>query len=96
MEFEWDREKAGRNARKHRVSFEDAVTVTVFYDSLATTFPDPDHSAGEIRLITFGYSAHDQFLVVSHVERDGIVRIISARKATAKERKRYETQTPRT
>ena len=39
MEFEWDREKAGRNARKHRVSFEEAVTV--FYDSLATAFPDP-------------------------------------------------------
>ena len=94
MEFEWDREKAGRNARKHRVSFEEAVTV--FYDSLATAFPDPDHSAGEIRLITFGYSAYDQLLVVSHVERDGIVRIISARKATAKERKRYEAQNPRT
>ena len=94
MEFEWDREKAERNARKHRVSFEEAVTV--FYDSLATTFPDPDHSTGETRLITFGYSAHDQLFVVSHVERDGIVRIISARKATAKERKRYEAQNPRT
>ena len=94
MEFEWYREKAGRNARKHRVSLEEAVTV--FYDSLATAFPDPDHSAGEIPLITFGYSAHDQLLVVSHVERDGIVRIISARKATAKERKRYEAQNPRT
>lgn len=93
MEFEWDREKAERNARKHRVSFEEAVTV--FYDSLATTFPDPNHSAGETRLITFGYSGHDHLLVVSHVEHDGMVRIISARKATANERKRYETKNPR-
>ncbi|MBC7943839.1 MAG: BrnT family toxin [Burkholderiales bacterium] len=93
MEFEWDREKAERNVRKHRVSFEEAVTV--FYDALATTFPDPDHSSGETRLITFGYSAHDHLLVVSHVERDGAARIISARKATAKERKRYENQNPR-
>lgn len=94
MEFEWDREKAKRNVRKHRVSFEEAVTV--FYDSLATTFPDPDHSAGETRFITFGYSARDHLLVVSHLERGNAVRIISARKATTKERKRYETQNPRT
>jgi uncharacterized DUF497 family protein len=45
MQFEWDREKAARNVAKHGVSFEEAVTV--FYDSLATTFPDPDHSIGE-------------------------------------------------
>lgn len=51
MRFEWDPEKARENGRKHGVSFEEAVTV--FYDSLATTFPDPDHSAGELRLITF-------------------------------------------
>ncbi len=93
MEFAWDREKAEQNTRKHRVSFEEVVTV--FYDALATTFPDPGHSAGETRLITFGYSSHDHLLVVSHVECDNMVRIISARKATAKERKRYETQNPR-
>ncbi|MBA3505849.1 MAG: BrnT family toxin [Betaproteobacteria bacterium] len=93
MEFEWDREKAELNTRKHRVSFEEAVTV--FYDSLATTFPDPDHSGRETRLITIGYSARDYLLVISHVERGNTVRIISARTATAKERKRYETENPR-
>ncbi len=93
MKFEWDPEKASANVRKHGVSFEEAVTV--FYDSLATTFPDPDHSVGEVRLITFGYSAHDKLLVVAHAERRETARIISARHATAHERKRYEAQNPR-
>lgn len=93
MRFEWDPEKARENGRKHGVSFEEAVTV--FYDSLATTFPDPDHSAGELRLITFGYSAHDRLLVVAHAEREEAARIISARHATAHERKSYEAQNPR-
>jgi uncharacterized DUF497 family protein len=93
MDFEWDREKAQRNLEKHRVSFEEAITV--FYDSLATSFPDPVHSADELRFITFGYSAHDRLLVVAHAERGETVRIISARLATARERRRYETQNPR-
>jgi uncharacterized DUF497 family protein len=93
MQFEWDRVKAERNFRKHGVSFDEAVTV--FYDSLATTFTDPDHSIGELRLITFGYSARDHLLVVSHTERRETVRIISARKATTRERKRYEAQNPK-
>lgn len=93
MRFEWDPEKARENDRKHGVSFEEAVSV--FYDSLATTFPDPDHSVGELRLITFGYSAHDRLLVVAHAECKGTARIISARHATAHERKRYETHNPR-
>jgi hypothetical protein len=50
MQLEWDPEKAKRNYKKHRVSFEEAVTV--FYDSLSATFDDPDHSVGEQRLIT--------------------------------------------
>ena len=94
MQFEWDREKAITNLRKHGVSFEEAVTV--FYDSLAATFPDPDHSVNELRLITFGYSAQDRLLVVSHAERADSLRIISARVASARERKRYETQNSRT
>jgi hypothetical protein len=93
MQFEWDREKAARNLEKHGVSFEEVVTV--FYDSLATTVPDPDHSIGEARFITFGYSAYDRLLVVAHAELGAVVRIISARPATARERKRYETQNPR-
>lgn len=53
MEFEWDREKAKKNDRKHKVSFDEAMTV--FYDPLSATFDDPDHSVDEQRLITVGY-----------------------------------------
>jgi uncharacterized DUF497 family protein len=89
MRFEWDREKADRNSRKHKVTFEEAVTV--FYNALSMTFPDPDHSVGEVRLITFGYSSRGRLLVVSHVERKDVVRIVSARVATMSEKRRYET-----
>jgi len=93
MNFEWDRRKATANFQKHGVSFEEAVTV--FYDPLATTFPDPDHSGDEIRLVTFGHSSRERLLVIALAERDDAIRIISARAATARERKRYETQDPR-
>ncbi len=89
MRFEWDREKAKRNIRKHRVSFDEAVTV--FYDSLAATFDDPDHSEGEHRMITVGYSSRGRLLVVAHVERGAAIRLINARLATTQERKRHET-----
>jgi len=91
MRFEWDPEKAKRNYRKHKVSFEEAVTV--FYDSLSATFDDPDHSVGEQRFITVGFCSHGRLLVVSHSERGECVRIISARRANARERKRHENQT---
>ena len=89
MEFEWDREKAKRNLTKHKVSFEEAMTV--FYDPLSATFDDPDHSTDEERLITIGYSSHSRLLMVSHTERGTTIRIISARIATAPERKRHES-----
>jgi uncharacterized protein len=89
MQFEWDRSKARWNLRKHRVSFDEAVTV--FYDPLSATVDDPDHSIGEQRLLTIGYSSRGRLLVVSHTERGSAVRIISARRATARERKRHET-----
>ena len=57
MRFEWDGDKAAANIKKHRVSFDEAVTV--FYDPLAATFGDPDHSNDESRLVTVGYSARD-------------------------------------
>jgi len=94
MDFEWDRAKAVANEQKHGISFEEALTV--FYDSLAISFPDPNHSTDELRLITFGYSSRDRLLVVSHTERESALRIISARDATTHERKRYEIQNPRT
>jgi uncharacterized DUF497 family protein len=89
MQFEWDREKAKKNLKKHKVSFDEAMTV--FYDTLSATFSDPDHSIDEERFITIGYSSHGRLLVVSHTERGKTIRIISARSATAHERKRHES-----
>ena len=89
MEFEWDRAKAEQNLKKHGVAFDEGVTV--FYDPLAATFDDPDHSSGERRLITIGYSSQGRLLVVVHTEQGQNIRIISARPATAHERRNHET-----
>jgi uncharacterized DUF497 family protein len=89
MQFEWDREKAKKNLTKHNVSFDEAMTV--FYDPLSATFDDTDHSIDEERFITIGYSSYGRLLVVSHTERGKTLRIISARRATAHERKRHES-----
>ena len=89
MEFEWDRDKAAQNLEKHQVSFDEAVTV--FHDPLAATFDDPDHSAGEQRFITIGYSSPNRLIVVAHTERGESIRIINARLATSQERQRHET-----
>ncbi len=88
MEFKWDKGKAELNLKKHGTSFSEAATV--FGDPLAVTFDDPDHSVGEYHLITFGLSRFNQSLVVSHAEREGKMRIISARPMTKQERKIYE------
>jgi uncharacterized DUF497 family protein len=89
MRFEWDVVKAKSNVVKHGVAFEEAVTV--FYDPLAATFPDPDHSVGESREITVGYSVKSKLLIVCHTERHGTtVRLISARSATRAEKRRHE------
>lgn len=88
MEFEWDPEKGEKNLRKHGVSFDEAATV--FGDPLAVTFFDPDHSDDEDRFLTFGYSADGILLIVSHTDREERTRIISARRATRRERKIYE------
>ena len=88
MRLEWDGSKAAANVQKHRVSFDEAVTI--FYDPLAATFPDPDHSDDESRFVTVGYSARGRLLVVCHVERGEATRLISARRATTRERKRHE------
>jgi uncharacterized DUF497 family protein len=88
VEFEWEPKKAGSNARKHGVTFQEAATV--FGDPLAITFEDPDHSKEENRYITFGLSIRKRLLVVSHTERSDRTRIISARPMDRKERKIYE------
>ena len=89
IQFTWDIEKAKQNLKKHTIAFEEAATV--FYDPLSATLDDPDHSVGEHRLITVGYSSRNRLLVVSHAERGKKIRIISARTATAHERKRHES-----
>jgi uncharacterized protein len=86
--FEWDDAKAAANLRKHDVAFEEAASV--FFDPLAYTFGDPDHSVGEHRLLTFGLSQAGRLLVVAHSERGRSIRIISARRATRNERGIYE------
>ncbi len=86
--FEWDKVKAAKNAIKHGVTFE--VAASVFGDALAYTFQDPDHSVGEERMVTFGYSTEGRLLAVVHIERNRVIRIISARRATKHERGIYE------
>jgi uncharacterized protein len=88
FQFEWDEDKAQSNARDHRVTFDEAVTV--FRDALASTIPDPDHSLGEERYLTIGLSTQGRLLVVSYTERQGQFRLISCRPATRRERRTYE------
>jgi uncharacterized DUF497 family protein len=88
VEFEWDPEKAAANVRRRRVSFNEAATV--LQDPLSTTFPDEAHSEGEMRFVTVGVSQRGRLLVVAHTERNDTIRIISARRATRREREFYE------
>ena len=89
MRFDWDPNKAAVNLQKHGVSFEEAATI--FDDIDALRIYAPDHSETEDRFILLGMSTHLRILVVCHCyrENDETVRIISARKATAKESAEY-------
>ena len=89
--FEWDLRKAKKNLEKHGVSFEEASTT--FRDPLSLTVNDPLHSSGEERLVLIGLSYKNKLLVVVHTENGDNIRIISARKATKKERSYYENET---
>lgn len=88
MEFEWDGNKAASNLSKHGVSFDEARTV--FDDTFYIDFYDPDHSYDEQRYIIVGQSVQSRLLVVSYTERGNVIRLISARRATRKERETYE------
>jgi len=90
VQFEWDPEKAKLNWKKHGVAFREAPTV--FLDPLSMTFEDSSHSLGERRYLTIGISSRGRLLVVAHTEREEAIRILSARLATAHERKRHEHQ----
>jgi hypothetical protein len=91
--FEWDPTKARGNIETHGISFDEASTA--FADTLSLTIHDPLHSDKEDRFILIGNSGKNRLLVVVHTERGGNIRIISARKATKKERKQYEENAKR-
>src|SRR5438067_4168212 len=91
VQYLWDPDKAQRNLRKHRVSFDEAVDV--FDDPEARIIADPDHSRDEQREIIIGYSTKNRLLFVSYHEREpDVIRIISARLATNEERRQHENQ----
>ncbi len=89
IEFRWDENKNQINKKKHGIDFEEAKTV--FYDDNAILFDDPKHSMEEERFLIIGISEHENLCIVSHCYRSGdnIIRIISARKATKKETRKY-------
>ncbi len=86
MDFEWDPKKAAANRRKHGIEFVDAVLV--FDDDRGVTLHD--ENPAEERYVTFGMDAQGRVLAVSYTFRGDSIRIISARKATARERAQYE------
>jgi len=92
--FSWDKKKAAQNARKHGVSFKEAMSV--FLDENAIEFFDPDHSEVEDRFVMLGISFRLRLLVVCYGvrERGTRLRIISARKATKNEAKGYTREAP--
>ncbi len=86
MEFEWDRKKAESNLKKHGVDFADAALV--LFDELAVTISDDNEAEG--RFITIGAEAIGRTLVVICTWRGDRIRLISARRATSQERRKYE------
>ena len=91
--FEWDLNKAKKNIKIHGVSFDEASTA--FRDGMSLTIYDPLHSDEEDRLILIGNSCKNRLLVIVHTERGDKIRVISAKKATKKERKQYEENAKR-
>ncbi|MHB8513613.1 MAG: BrnT family toxin [Actinomycetota bacterium] len=88
VQFEWDPQKEQTNREKHGCGFDEAATA--FGDPLSITIADPDHSVEEQRFILLGETYQGRLVVVVHSERGDRIRLISARMATAKERRSYE------
>jgi uncharacterized protein len=86
--FEWDPEKAEANEKKHGVSFDEASSA--FGDPLGRLVDDPEHSEDEERFVLFGRSSTGRMLAVMHTEREGAIRVISAREMTRNEKSEYE------
>jgi uncharacterized DUF497 family protein len=91
--FEWDPNKAKENLEMHGVSFDEASTA--FRDTLSLAIYDPLHSEQEDRFVLIGSSHRNRLLVIVHTERGDNIRLISARKASKKERKQYEENAKR-
>lgn len=89
MDFSWDEAKAKSNLKKHKVSFVEATEV--FGDLFSSCVSDPDHSVEEDRYLLFGTTSKGRSLVISFAECTGVIRIISARQMTRKERSAYES-----
>ena len=87
MDFEWDLAKAKANLLRHGIDFADAATC--FEDHHALTLSDPD-SEGEERFVTIARDANHRLLVTCFTLREDVIRIISSRKATRGERRRYK------
>ncbi len=89
IQFEWDSRKAAAHLKKHGVSFDQARTV--FFDEHAKLIDDPDHSDEEDRFVLLGISCSLIVLLVCHCYREegNVIRIITARKASAQETKQY-------
>ena len=94
LRFEWDEAKNRENQRKHSVSFAEAQSV--FFDENAVEFYDDEHSEWEDRFLLLGMSTRMRILLVCHCLREGgsVIRIISARKATKKQRALYPKVIP--
>ncbi len=90
LRFEWDREKAEGNLKRHGVTFSEASTV--FNDPFSRTAPDTVHSIGEERFWTIGLANEGRLIIVSHLDEEDVVRIISARAASSHERRSYEEE----
>ena len=88
LKFEWYGAKASANRAKHKITFDEASTV--FRDPLGRITDDPRHSEGEERFVLLGQSDRRRLLVVMFTERGEVIHLISARKATRRERKDYE------
>ena len=93
LSFEWDSEKAKRNIKIHKISFDEASTI--FKDILSLTIYDPLHFDLEDRFILIGNSIMNRLLIVVFTDRNDRIRIISARKANKNEKEQYEKHAKR-
>jgi uncharacterized DUF497 family protein len=93
MKFEWDENKNQQNQQKHGISFEEAQEI---FNGIVFTAVDDRFDYGEIREISIGVIRGVVIVTVAHVERQDYIRLISARKATPKERKQYNEYLRRT